>query len=224
MLKDFSAVDGQKYYFKGLNDFLFEITTEENEKNLLKTKRRNRFNSSVINIEECSNLLKNKFFPNQPNTTLIILKYEKMTNISQEKKVQFEIYEPLNQTKLDISICQNISVDIHIPNQLSESTQKLVEYLQSLGYDVFNINSPFYTDFCTPFTTEEGTDMTLADRKKYVYEAIMNEVNCQGNCDFSSFDSNKRFLECSCKVEEEINTVDYKKFNPKKYMRYFMMF
>ena len=88
--------------------------------------------------------------------------------------------------------------------------------MEKLGYDIFNINSPFYTDFCTKYTTEDGTDMILADRKKYIYEAIMNEINCQENCEFSSYDIQKRYLECSCKIEEKIDTIDYEKFNPKK--------
>ena len=59
-----------------------------------------------------------------------------------------------------------MSIDVYIPNQLNQYNQKLIENLQRLGYDVFDINSPFYNDFCTKYTTEEGTDMTLADRKK----------------------------------------------------------
>ena len=216
MMQEFTTANGQKMFIRGLNDFIFEITTENNEKEMLNRQSRSKLNSSVINLGECSNLLKKKYFPNNENVSLIILKYEKMTNISSEKNIQFEVYEPYNKTKLDLSICQNISIDIYIPTQLSEKTQKLIEYLEKLGYDVFNINSPFYTDFCTQFTTEEGTDMTLADRKKYIYEAIMNEVNCQQNCEFSSYDPDNRYLECSCKVEEEINMVDYKKFDLKK--------
>ena len=216
MMQDFNGVNGQKIYIKGVNDFIFEITTELNEKELLNTNIRSRLNSSIIDLGECSNLLKNRYFPNNNNVSLIILKFEKMTNISSEKNIQFEVYDPFNFTKLDISICQNISIDIYIPTQLSERTENLIEYIEKLGYNVFNLNSPFYTDFCTPFTIPEGTDMTLADRKKYIYEAVMNEVNCQENCDFSSYDEENRYLECSCKVQEEINTVDYKKFDLKK--------
>ena len=216
MLQDFHGISGQKMYIKGENGFMFEITTEENEKVILKNKIRNQLNSSVIDLGECSNLLKNKYFPNNDNVSLILLKFEKMTKNSTEKNIQLEVYEPFNQTKLDISICRNTSIDFYIPTQLSEKTQKLIEYLEQLGYDVFNLNSPFYTDFCTQYTTPEGTDMTLDDRKKYIYEAIMNEVNCQENCQFSSYDSEKRYLECSCNIHEDINTIDYKKFNLKK--------
>ena len=74
----------------------------------------------------------------------------------------------------------------------------------------------FIKIFCTKYTTEDGTDMTLADRKKYIYEAIMSEVNCQENCEFSSYNPENRNLNCKCKIEENINTVDYKKFSIKK--------
>ena len=109
------------------------------------------------------------YFPNfNGNISFIILKHEKLTNISSEKSVQYEIYEPFNHTKLDISICQNSPINIHIPTELRESNQKLIEELNRLGYNVFDINDPFYTDFCAKYTTEEGTDITLEDRKKYI--------------------------------------------------------
>ena len=161
--------------------------------------------------------IKKKYFPNSnDDINFIILKHETITNNPEEKIVQYEVYNPFNKTKLDLSICQNVSVSVHIPTQLNGSTQKLIESLSKLGYDVFNINDPFYTDFCTKYTTEDGTDISLADRKKYIYEAIMKEVQCQENCEFSSYDPESRHLECSCKVEENIETVDYKKFSWKK--------
>ena len=67
---------------------------------------RNQLNSSLIDLGECSNLLKRTYFQNNDNVSLIILKFEKMTNVSHEKNIQIEVYEPFNKTKLDISICQ----------------------------------------------------------------------------------------------------------------------
>ena len=177
MLHDFSKNENHQIYIKGDNDFIFEITTIENEIDILDKKNHNTPNTSIIDFRECNNLLKQKYFPGQENVSLIILKFEKTSNITSEKNIQFEIYEPFNHTKLDISICQNKPIDIYIPTQLDEKTQKIIANLEKLGYDVFNLNSPFYTDFCTKYTTEDGTDMTLADRKKYIYEAIKNEVN-----------------------------------------------
>ena len=216
MIQSFILGLNQKMYIIGANDFIFEITTIENEIDILNEKSENTYNSSIIDLGECNNLLKQKYFQNNKNVSLIILKFENTINYSSEKNIKFEIYEPFNKTKLDLSICQNKSIDIYIPTQLNDKTQKLIEKLEKLGYDIFNINSPFYTDFCAKYTTEDGTDMILADRKKYIYEAIMNEINCQENCEFSSYDTQKRYLECSCKIEEKIDTIDYEKFNSKK--------
>ena len=217
MMQSFYGLNGNKLYIKGVDNFIFEITTEENEIELLKRIDINERKLSIIDLDECHNLLKSKYYPNiNQNISFIILKHEKLTNVSSEKSVQYEVYDPFNFTKLDISICQNVSVNIHIPAQLSNKTQKLIEDLLKLGYDVFNINDPFYQDFCTKYTSEGGTDMTLTDRKKYIYEAIMSEVNCQENCEFASYDPVNRNIECKCKVEENINTVDYKKFSLKK--------
>ena len=104
----------------------------------------------------------------------------------------------------------------HIPININEYTIKLIEDLETLGYNVFNINDPFYQDFCTKYTTEGGTDISLEDRKKYIYESIMDEIQCQEGCEFSNFDSENKNLECSCKVIESITTIDYKKFSMKK--------
>ena len=42
----------------------------------------------------------------------MILKFEKMTNIAGEKFVQYEIFDPISKTKLDLSICQTTLVNI----------------------------------------------------------------------------------------------------------------
>ena len=217
LLKDFSRIGEKKISIKAKNEYIFELTTQINELELLNEGIPIKRNTSLLDLGECNNLLKNQYFPNiNENISFIILKYEKLTNNITEKNIQYEIYEPFNHTILDLSICKNTSININIQTDLGESNQKIIERLKKLGYDVFNLNDPFYTDFCTKYTTEDGTDMTLADRKKYIYEQIMQEVQCQENCNFSSYDPDKRNLECKCKVQEEINTIDYKQFNLKK--------
>ena len=43
----------------------------------------------------------------------------------------------------------------------------------------------------------------------------MEEVQCQGNCEFHDYDSENRNLECICKPENGINTIE-KTFKMKK--------
>ena len=101
--------------------------------------------------------------------------------------MQYEVYEPYNKTKLNLSICdnENVNIDIYIPVVLSEKTQKLFNELKELGYDLFDINSPFYNDICTPYKSTDGTDVLLSDRvNSYFYN---DDTSCQSNCKFSDF-------------------------------------
>ena len=83
------------------------------------------------------------------NLSLIILKFEKLTNNAAQKNVQYEIYEPINKTKLDLSICGSTSIDLYIPITLSDETQTLYDDLKPNRYILFNINDSFYQDICT---------------------------------------------------------------------------
>ena len=63
-----------------------------------------------------------------------------------EKNVQYEIFEPYNYTKLNLSICNEEKVNIYFPLILSEETRNTYENMKKLGYNMFNINDPFYQD------------------------------------------------------------------------------
>ena len=153
---------------------------------------------------------------------LIIKKSEKVTNIPYEKNIQYEIYEPFNKTKLNLSICSNATADIYIPIELSENTQKKYDSLKKVGYDLFNINDPFYLKICTPYKTENGTDVLLEDRKNDYYYSSVNEATCQGNCQNSRYLSDSKLLKCECNISDsDINNTDYKKFYPKQFYNAF---
>ena len=147
---------------------------------------------------------------------------ESISNNVYERNIQYEIYEPFNKTKLDLSICQNVSIDIYIPIELSEKTQRLYDSLKQSGYDLFNINDPFYLQICTPYKTENGTDVLLEDRKNNYYYSSINETTCQANCHNSKYDPDSKYLKCEYGIsDEEMNMTDYKKFVPKKFYNTF---
>ena len=52
------------------------------------------------------------------------------------------------------TICDNITIDVYIPLELSEKMNNLYNELKDLGYDLFDIESPFYQDICTPYKSE----------------------------------------------------------------------
>ena len=81
---------------------------------------------------------------------------------------------------------------------MDDNLIKLYNDLKDSGYDLFNINDPFYNDLCSPYKSENGTDVLLSDRKNDYYNN--NYTTCQTNCEYSSFNSEYKFLKCECKV------------------------
>ena len=204
--------DGVSLVIDAQEKYVFQLTNGRNEMNSLKGNNYNKYNLSIIDLGECEILLREKNYIDI-NTSLIILKYEKITNIASEKKVQYEIYNLNEKTKLDLSICQNTSINLYIPITLTEETQNLYKDLKEYGYDLFNINDSFYQDICTPYKSENNTDVLLSDRRKDYYT---NETICQNNCEYSGYIPESQLIRCVCNIEnEEIDTINMEKFNGK---------
>ena len=203
--------DGESIVIEGEDNYVFQITTNENELNSLNGKGDNPYNLSIIDLGECEKLIKTKYEIDE-NTNLIILKLEQLSDTAAQRNVQYEIYNPNNPTeKLDISICQNVSINLYLPITLSEKSQKLYQDLKEYGYDLFDINDPFYQDICTPYSSENNTDILLSDRKNDFYNA--NETGCQANCEYSDYLLDSGLLKCECNISNE--EIDIK--NPNKF-------
>ena len=142
------------------------------------------YSSSIIDLGECESILKQAYNLNE-NDNLIFIKKEKLSGKSSEKEIEFEIFEPYNKTKLNLSLCSTNSINIYVKAELSPEIQALNEELQKLGYDMFNINDRFYTDICTPYKSSKKTDMLLVDRIDDIYNNI--DAQCQPNCEFSGY-------------------------------------
>ena len=114
--------------------------------------------------------------------------------------MNYEILEPYNFSKLNLSICKELKINIYLPIILSDETKNTYENMKSLGYNMFNINDQFYQDLCTPYTTENNTDIPLSARKKYIYNN--EDSQCQDNCHFSSYIPNSLYINCTCNIEK----------------------
>ena len=197
------------------DDLYFQLTTNNNQLAVLNGTIPNENNLSIIDLGECANILIRE--NNLPeNTDLIILKLENMTLVSNEKSIQYEVYAPGQSQKLDLSVCSNTKIEIYYPIELDEETKKLYEALKKQGYDLFDKNSKFYKDICTPYKSEDGTDIILADRNNDFF--AKHEIVCQANCDYSSYSSNTNFVKCTCNVveKERIEAEEPKRVTSKK--------
>ena len=65
---------------------------------------------------------------------------------------------------------------------------------------MFNINDKFYQDICTPYKTEVNTDISLTDRKDYIYNN--DDTQCQPNCYFSGYSIESEYMSCECSVNQ----------------------
>ena len=203
----------EEIIFKGEDNRFFHITNSQNELDLLKGVNNKTNNFSIIDLGECQNILKEYYHINK-NVSLLIIKFEKVTDVSYERSLQYEVYEPYNKTKLNLSICNNMTIDIYIPVILSEELQNLYEELKDMGYNLFDINSPFYQDICTPYKSSNGTDVPLTDRINFFYNN--EETSCQSNCKFSDYMMESKYLKCNCDIQNsEINTEETTKFSAK---------
>ena len=93
--------------------------------------------------------------------------------------------------------------------ELSEETKELYEKMKESGYDMFDINDPFYQDICTPFDSDDGTDMLLSDRVNFIYNN--DDTRCQSNCELSFYSLESQYLNCSCSTKKETNNENNKK-------------
>ena len=70
-------------------------------------------------------------------------------------------------------------------------------YFSDLGYDIFDKNSPFYSDNCAPVSIN-GNDIIISDRKKDLFP---NNISlCNDSCYYSSVDLNSERFTCECNL------------------------
>ena len=174
------------------------LTTTQNQKNNTNN------NITIIDLGECESLLRNEY--NIPDDELL---YMKKVDIIREgfkiPKVVYDVYSKLggtNLVKLNLTVCKNSKVSLSIPVAISENIDKV------------NISSGYYNDMCYTATTDDGTDISLKDRKKEFIEG--NKTVCQEDCDFSEYDYSMHKATCSCKVKEKTDSIFDLKINVSK--------
>ena len=186
----------------------------ENNLDFLEEKTNNNKFSKIYIGEKCESKLRN-YYSNIDNASLITLIYENLSNVSSQRNIQYEIYESINLTKLDLSICKDLLIDIYVPLTASQELQNVYEELKELGYELFDINDKFYQDICTPYTSTREADVLLVDRINYYYNNN-DETTCQSNCNFSGYLIEAQYLKCKCDISNsEIQFESSDKFNPK---------
>ena len=169
ILQRYSFSNDKSFVFEGEDGSIYQVTSSKNELDLLKSNNiSDDYNLSIIDFSECEAILKKEYNINEDDS-LIFIKKENPLNKVFERNIQYECFEPYNKTKLNISICSEIDINIYVPIKLSEGTKKMAEQLKESGYNMFDRNDKFYNDICTPYTTTVESDIILSDRIDYIF-------------------------------------------------------
>ena len=200
--------NGESVIIPGKKGYKFQVTTPQNELEALESQS----DLPIIDLGNCDQALRtsNQITGDLP---LIIYKFYKDADLAKDKEIQFEVYDPYTYKKLNLSACKNIN--IYVPVNLSEDAS-IYKNIIDQGYDPFDINDKFYREICTQYDSENGTDVLLDAREEYYYSPIVNETSCQGNCHYSAYSLDTKYLICECDVNPDgIVTLDVKHFDEK---------
>ena len=175
---------------------------------------------TIIDLGNCEQKLKNYYHINEP---LLIVQAEQYTDKAYEKNVKYEVYNPITYANLELSHCENTQISMYIPVNLTEEAENFYKQLIDQGYDPFNINDKFYREICTPYTSENGTDVLLDDREEFIYNSIVNETLCPENCEYSAYMLDKKYLKCDCDINTTgIDTLDLHHLSGKNIYKSFL--
>ena len=137
------------------------------------------------------------------NLPLIIFKIDYFSPDTLIPIIGYEIYHPIYKYKLNLTVCEEIFIKLNIPVSIDES--KLYKY---------DPNSGFYTDNCFSYTTEDGTDLILNDRKQ---EFNQNNLSlCQNDCNYTGYNSDNKQSSCDCSVKNKMDLISEMMDNPNK--------
>jgi hypothetical protein len=182
----------------------FQLSTFEEQKNS------NNPNISSIDLGECEERLKKQEGLTEKNH-LIVLKTDIKNEDLSSTYVQYEIYNPVTLNIISLDICSDIPISVNVPINLNENTKSIYDSLSKSGYNLFDLNDSFYNDICSTYTTEDGTDLTLADRKNIIYDNNANVSLCQDGCNFQSYNLTTKKAKCDCSVQKEETITDVSK-------------
>ncbi len=172
----------------------------------------NSNNKTSFNLNECENILKKNY--NIPeNKSLTIFKIDYYFENSSFPKMEYKIFN--NDKILNLSYCENVSFTISKPVNIENLNIDISKFNETLNYpeiDIFDINSNFFNDICSTFTSSDKTDIPLGDRKKDYFQ---NVTLCEDGCIYDSFNKTSFKVNCICgntqlkikNIEDNINNL-----------------
>ena len=174
----------------------YQMTTSDNQKN------NTNKSISTIDLGMCEDKLKT-IYRIDKSLPLIIFKIDYFSPDTLIPLIGYEIYHPVNKSKLDLKYCEEILIKLNIPVTIDEDN--LFKY---------DPNSEYYNDNCFSYTTENGTDIILNDRKQ---EFIDNNLSlCENNFNYTGYIKEDKQSSCNCIIKNKMDLISEIIENPNK--------
>ena len=180
-------VEGDKKDLKFQNgDTVYIISTTNNQNNKIYD------NVSLIKLGECENKLRNTYTNINKDEPLLIFKIDYFEEGLLIPIVEYDIYSYKNKTKLNLSVCNDTKIKILYPALIDEKNEFK-----------HNPSNDYYNNLCHTYTTENGTDIILEDRKQDYKKN--NYSLCESKCDYEGFNSSINMSQCNCEIKIRIH-------------------
>ena len=191
--------EGTTELVKKSEDMAFSIMPEEEQ---------NKYDYlSNIDLGDCGTQLKSLCGLSEEDS-LLIAKYEIYNDDFLIPKIEYQVYDPLTNQKLNLDICKESKIDIMIPVKINQN--EIFKY---------NSSSDYFSDFCFPYTTDKGTDIIINDRQN---EYIDNNMKlCEDNCEFTDYNSKTKKAVCNCEIKNEVSFISQLNFDKDKMRKEF---
>ena len=158
--------------------------------------------STHINLLNCENILRTvNGLSSSSRLTIYQIEIDNPNDQMLINNIFYEVYDE-NKTKLNLSVCQNETIEINYEINTTMINMTKVEYYSEQGINVFDIKDDFFNDICYPYS-EDDSDMILKDRVNDIYE---NYSICENNCEFDSINIQLNKSTCKCDVKTTIES------------------
>ena len=166
-------------------------------------------NISYISLGECESKLK-KLNNISDNSSILIFKIDYTIPGLYIPIVEYKFFHPDTKEPLDLNACNESPISLSYP------------ILKDIDNNTFmhDPNNEYYNDKCYPYTTDNGTDIILNDRKK---EYNNNNLGlCEKNCKFIGINNENKKSNCECEVKKTFK--NFKNIDKDKLLNNFIDF
>ena len=166
--------------------------------------------TSILDLSECQKILKKKYGISEEED-LMIIKGDTFKELSQFYGTQtdYQLFSTSLGAFLPLDSCKEEGATVEVVNPFSTENIILPIFQNKInsaiinGYNLFDKDSPFYHDICTPFTNENGNDVLLEDRINDYFNEQLNL--CENGCTFKGYNVTTNLYTCQCPIKDTIN-------------------